>query len=90
MRVAEKQNGAFVLKTPVGVMDYTFAGCQADLVKILPAVNACCITVAFYLEYIKAFKLQFIIESRSRTHILILHLTKLRKSNQTNFSNGKL
>ncbi len=62
MRVTEKQNCAFGFKTSVGIVNPAFPRCQADFIKILPAVHTCGIAVAFNLKPIKTFQLQFIIE----------------------------
>ena len=54
MGVAKKQNSSIHFETFVGVVNNTFARCKANFIKILPAVNACCLAIIFYLEHIKA------------------------------------
>jgi hypothetical protein len=38
-------------------MDDAFTRCEADLIKILAAVNAGGIGIAFYLKYVKTLQL---------------------------------
>ena len=80
MRIAEKQNSAFLLKTSVSIMDFTFSCGQTYFIEILSAVSLCGTAVSFYLEYIKAFQLQFLVELRNLAHVVVFHETKLRKS----------
>jgi hypothetical protein len=62
VRIAKKQNTAFLLKTSIGVVDFTFSCSQANLIKILSAISLCGAAVSFNLKYIKALQLQFIVE----------------------------
>ena len=81
MRVAEEQDGALLLKTPIRIMDPAFTGRQADLVKILPAVNAGGMVVLLYLEYLEPFELELAVEYGDGLLGLCSHRAKLRNSN---------
>jgi hypothetical protein len=80
MWIAEKQHGAFCFKAPVGIMDDAFTRTQANFIEVFPAIKARDLAIVFYLEYIKAFQLKFIIERRNRAHLFAFHETKLRNS----------
>ena len=54
--VAKEQNSAFLLKSPVGIMYYALSCCQADLIKVLPAINAGRIAISLNLVNIEPFQ----------------------------------
>lgn len=82
MRIAEKQDRTFLLKASVSIVDDAFAGRKANLIKILTTVNARSVTVVFYLKYLEAFQLKFVVELRN--HAFCLHAAKIRNSNLLN------
>ena len=65
MRVAKKQNSAFLFKTSICIVDDAFACSMADFIKIFSAVNACSISIALYLEHIKSLQLSSLLHSET-------------------------
>lgn len=57
MGITEKQNCIVGFKASICIMDYTFAGGEANFVEIFPTVDAGSVAVAVYLENIEAFEL---------------------------------
>jgi hypothetical protein len=63
-------------------MNAALASGKADLIEILPAVDAGRIAVAFNLEDVESPQFQFAVERGDRTSIICRHRIKLRKTNQ--------
>lgn len=66
MRIPEKENGALMIITSVGIVDPASSCRQANLAEVFAAVHACCTVVFFNLEYIEALELKLTIEGGDR------------------------
>jgi len=80
MRIAEEQYSSFHLKAAVCVMNIAFAGSQANLIKIFPAIDLSGIGVTFNLPHIKASQLKLVIKILQGSFKLCIHTSKLRNS----------
>lgn len=78
MWIPEEKNGPFGFEAPVGVMDLTLSGGQADLIKLFPTINPGSIAVLFDPEGIETFQLQAGIVFGYGSH----HQHDLRNSNR--------
>ncbi len=81
MRIPEEQHRPLVLEAPIGVVDLAFARGQANLIKVLAAVDLHRVRVFLDLKDIKAPQLQFVVKGRYRSFLCCCHGVKLRKSN---------
>lgn len=62
MGITEKQNSAMFFKAPLRIVYPAMPRCQANLIKVLPAVGAGRCPVTFNLKYVEAFQFELVIE----------------------------
>lgn len=70
MRIAEEENGAFLFKRFIRIMNFASTGGKAYFIKVFPAVGVGITAVMFDLECLESLKLQLAVKFGNEPYYL--------------------